>query len=470
MIAAKPTPATPSSEVAALRAAWTRITDIRKGGAAVREKGVAYLPKYPAETDNEYQERKAVTPWRPEFSDALSALVAKPFARDVTVEGATDSRLKVLIEDADLRGNNITQFSRSVFEDGVAFGLSAVLVDYRPASGPTVADERASGSRPYFKHIDPLSIVAAYFQIIDGVTRCIHLRLSETVVTRDGWGELKSERIRVMEPGVSTIYEKNAQGEWVEISSETFTLAYVPLVLFITGEHRGNISVRPPLLDLADAQIELYRALSRQEEILTYAGSPMLAANGFARPDDGSAMAIGPRTVLFAPPSDGGATSWSFVQPDASNIKEVRSHIESIIADMRRLGMQPMVQKAGGVSATASAIENARAHSVLQAWAMSLKDVIEQAFVVAGDYIGIESAVQADVYTDFSVEPFAQAPLSALDAARKRMDISRRTYWDGLRRFDVLPGDFDPDEEDEALATETAALEPDDPVTDETVI
>ena len=204
-------------------------------------------------------------------------------------------------------------------------------------------------------------------------------------------------------------------------------------------------------------QIELYRALSREDEILNFAGYPMLSGNGFAKPAE--PIIVGPRSVLYAPGGEGITTSWSFIQPDAANLKEVREKIGAIAADMHRLGMMPMVQKAGGISATATAVDTAKAHSVLQMWAITLKDALEQAFVIVEDYRGRTSAVEVDVFTDFTADPFAQAPLTALREARKTKDISRKTYWQGLRRFDVLPADFDPEAEDEELATENQGLE-----------
>jgi hypothetical protein len=54
----------------------------------------------------------------------------------------------------------------------------------------------------------------------------------------------------------------------------------IPIALFFTGERTGNYRVKPPLLDMAWMQIELYRAMSRNDQILTLAGSPMLVAKG----------------------------------------------------------------------------------------------------------------------------------------------------------------------------------------------
>jgi hypothetical protein len=189
----------------------------------------------------------------------------------------------------------------------------------------------------------------------------------------------------------------------------------------------------------------------------------MLSANGFSLPDDGK-ITVGPRSVLVAPAGET-PTSWSFVQPDAAVLREVRASVEGKVADMRRLGMQPMVQKAGGITATATSVDTAKSHSVLQSWALGLKDALEQVFVIVSDYTGNKAdAIEVDVFTDFIAEPFAQAPLTALTEARKLKDISRKTYWYGLQRFDVLPTDFDHEAEDEDLASEQQGLEPETPI------
>jgi hypothetical protein len=187
----------------------------------------------------------------------------------------------------------------------------------------------------------------------------------------------------------------------------------------------------------------------------------MLTGNGITPTKE--KVVTGPRRILFAPPTDSGQPSWDFIQPDAAVLQEVGNKVDRIIADMRRLGMQPMIQKAG-VSATATAVDSAKAHTVLQAWALGLKDALEQAFVMASDYLKAADKVELRVFTDFAADPFAQAPLTALTEARKLKDISGKTYRAGLKRFDVLPADLDEDQEELDIASEAEGLQPDQPI------
>lgn len=474
-----PTVATTSSEYDAMLPAWDLIGDILAGASVIRAKTEKYLPKYEDEGSEEYRRRVKTAPWRPEFADALRSLSAKPFGKEVALDDGAPDEIKTIAEDVDGRGNNITVFAYEAFSKAIANGLHAILVDY-PAMQPgaTLADQRAINARPYWVQIEAKNLIALYTAIVGGKEVVTHARIRECTIEREGFGEKTIERVRVLEPGIWQLWEEVKQTGYVD--KKTYVMisegvidrggnTEVPLVLFYTGERKGEMLVKPPLEDLAQMQIELYQALSRQDEVLTFAGSPMLAASGMHPPSAGDGkIAVGPKRVLFAPPSEGSQPNWSFIQPNAANIKEIRDHVASITEDMRRLGMQPITQPHGAPTATGQSIEAAKAHSAVTKWALGLKDALELAMVYTTQFLSIPDVVEVDVSTDFAVAPFAQAPLDALDKARARKDLSLHSYWQGLRRFDVLPSDFDPEAEELALAEEQQGLVPEvaiDPVT-----
>lgn len=483
-------PSTPSSAYERMLPVWRLIDDVLAGGARVRSRGVTYLPRYDAESDVEYSRRLASSPWRPEFKAALKNLSSKPFSQDVQVgpntpdviagvmDDETKRRRGGLVDNIDTKGNSLTAFSRLFFHGAIAKGMRGILVDHPVVNGiMSVADVRSRNLRPYWVDVGAEDIIALYSVYMDGVETIAHVRIKECFVQRDGYSETFVSRIREFDrpmiqrddgswtlgPTVWRLFESRGAG-WEMIGEGMVNRNGnydIPFVVFWTGERLPDNEVQPPLLDLADMQIELYRSMSRKEEILTYAGSPMLAAVGIAAPDGDEVVRVGPKTILYAPPSaTGGQTGWEYVTPDAAWGTEVRNDIESIIQDMKRLGMQPLTPKSGNVTATATSVESSMAHSQVQSWAGGLKDVLEQAMVYTTQWLRIADTVTVSVNTDFSVEPYAQAPLDALDKGRQRRDISRGTYWRGLQRFDVLPEDFDPEEEEAALADEEAEIAP----------
>ena len=489
-------PSTESKEFQDMKGDRQKIADILDGGDAVRGKRDRYLPTYPDEGNLEYEWRLKTTPWRPEFADALRNLVSRPFGRDVTLRGDNipeaiagpkptkgADRRGGIVDDVDGRGNSLTIFARNTFERGIAMGMAAIFVDYpdmntqdqQDANAPgrplTVAEVAASGARPYWVFWDALQIIALYTSFQGGKIVIEHMRVLETVTERDGFKENTFQQIRVLEPGRWQIWRKVnvATGTPVSMTWSLFKsgvfrrgtneAASVPVALFFTGKVEGAMKVKPPLAALADMQIELYRAGSRKEEILTYAGSPMLKAKGLDKDPNGGSVVIGPRTVLYAPPAGDTETDWDYLQPNAANIKEVRENVSEIVEDMRRLGMQPALDKSGNPTATGQSIDAAKAHSTLKAWSLGMNDTIEQAFVFTTEYLGLPDLIQTSISTDFAVMPYNKDALTALQAARTGKEISSGTYLDGLKRFEVLRADLDIDQEVEKVATEMEGLE-----------
>jgi len=463
-------PSTTSADYLEMIDSWAMIRHIRAGVQAVRDQGELYLPRHEAEADEVYENRLKSAPWRPEFEDALRSIIAKPFTKPVMLQGDTDERIKALAEDVDGKGHNLHVFAREAFASGVSMGLHAIYVAF-PDPGEelrTVAAEAESGVRPYWVHIMASDILALYTKVVAGREVIEHMRIREDAIVRDGWDEKLVERVRVLEltpEGIPTsqLYEKNEAGDWSSGSVvQLIGPTSLPIVLYFTGERTGAYRVRPPLIDLAEMQMEVYRALSRKDQVLTYAGFPMLKAVGQSMRVDAEGNVvlpiIGPNIVLYAPAgADGKATDWDFVQPDAANIKEIRDDLDGLLRDFRRLSLQPSSPTSGSVTATGEAIHGAKSHSAIEAWANDLKDVLEQAFVYTCEWLKIQPTVEVSVHTDFGVDIDGGQDMAELTKARVAGEISRETYWDELARRGKLGPQFDPDDEEKRLQEEADA-------------
>ena len=462
---ATPNVATASAERKSMDAAWDLISDVREGLSAIRARGPVYLPRFEDETQKEHERRIATAPWRPEFNDALASLTARPFTRDIALGENASEGMKALYENADQRGNNLTVFGKAAFEGALADGWAAIMADYPVMGGArTVADERATGARPYLVHIKAADVIALYTRFEAGKEVIEHMRIRETETTRNGYGEVKTNYVRVLEPGVWQLWREVKVAidkvEWVLDSEGAFNRAgktSVPVAFIRLGTMHGNIKVKPPLIDLAEMQIELFRAMSRKDETMVYSAHPMLKVIGASAPEE--ALKTGPRRAIYVPPGEGNAAV-DYLVPPAANIKEIREDIAALIDDMRRLGMQPMIQKAN-VSAVGTITDSAKAHSVLQSWATKFKDALEQALTFAAEYIGEPQGPEVSVHTDFAAGMSGPHELDALNKARAGGDISGRTLRNELSRRGVLGPQFDPEEEDEAIASEGGALEDD---------
>ena len=461
-------PETTSGAYNLMRPEIDMIDAILGGARNIREGREIYLPKLNSDEDHDsYNRRLNCAPWRPEFEDALRGIVSRPFSKEVAIQGDTSETIRAFTEDVDRLGNNLHQFAKVVFEHGVAYGLHGILVDYPVVpNGITLADERAQGAGPYWVHIASKNLIALYTTTINGRVVVSHARIRESQVTRTEFAETTVERIRVLEltdaGPIWVLYEQDEKEDFVEVDRGTFGgVDAIPLVLYWTGKKDGDHRVKPPLLDLAQMQLELYRTLSLQDEIVTFAGAPMLTAIGMGPPEDTGpegggtpSLAVGPRRVLYAPPGpDGGATSWAYVQPNPGSITAIREHVQAILDDMRRLGLQPLTPRSGDVTATGSAIDGAKAHSAVEGWATSLKDALEQALVYTSQWLSETTTAEVFVHTDFGIDLSGSSATDIL-SARGAGEISRETFWDEWRRRGMLGPQFDPEIELGRLETE----------------
>lgn len=474
-------PETLSSDIAAMRPYWEMVEAMLGGAPAMRSAGEKYLPKFPNESTPDYDFRRKNAKYTNIFGDIVSTLAAKPFAKEIKIDGASD-RLMTLVENIDSMGNHLHVFSGGVFEAGIANAISWILVDYTKdiPPGATVAQEEAMGARPYWVHVDADDLIAVYSEIIGGVEVIVHARIEEEAVVRDGYGEREVERIRVLDrviayndrgepvsaaPATWSLIEEQEdkttkQKKWVEIGSGPVTIDVIPLVPFIAGRRCGSSwRVRPPLADAAYLQVEHFQ----QESGLKYAKEltafPMLAGNGVAPPEgqDGKPIPVpvGPKTVLYAPPSgDGQHGEWSFIEPAATSLRFLAEDIKATEAALRELGRQPLTAQSGNITTVTAAFAGDKAHTVIEAWAINFKDTLENALKLTSMWLGENDEPTVEMNTDFSLDLKTDDGSSSLIEARKNGDLSQETLWSELQRRGTLGPEFDPEIERQRILDE----------------
>jgi uncharacterized protein DUF4055 len=255
--------------------------------------------------------------------------------------------------------------------------------------------------------------------------------------------------------------EKTGKSEqqWVLKDAGEITIGIIPLVPFKTGKRDGaSWKVSPPLRDIAYLQIEEFQQESNLKQTKELTAFPMLTGNGVSGTDDKGQsveITVGPHAVLFAPPNIEGRApgNWQFIEPSGSSLSFLKADLESIRTEMRDLGMQPLTSANLTVITTANVAM--KAHNQVQAWALGLKDALEQAWVITCMWLNRpDEKPVVRVHTDFGVDFESGSELPVLQSARTAKDLSQETFWEELKRRGTLSDDFDPEEEKKRLADE----------------
>jgi Domain of unknown function (DUF4055) len=460
-------PATTSMAYDYMAPKWAMINTLLGGTAAMRAAGPTYLPPHPHESETNYQERLHTTTLLNMFELTLESLVSKPFSDDMVVENIP-KKMEPLLEDIDLKGNEIHVFCRRWFREALAKSFAHVLIDMptldaAPGQVRTLKDDADQKVRPYWNLISPENVIFMYESMIDGYPQLEHVRIRENIVERVGFTEQIVQRIRILERGTYRVMQlvkdtKTNKEVWRTVEEGVTGVPFIPLVTFYANVD-GEMLGKPPLEDLGYLNVSHWQSMSDQRNILTVARFPMLAVSG-ARSDGGGndIMVIGPRQLLATQAENG---KFYYVEHDGKAIDAGAKDLDKLEQDMASYGAEFLRKKPGAQTATARALDSAEATSTLQDISIRFEDAVEMALWVTGQWMGEETLdVEVEVVTDYGPEEIKDVDLRTLAEARRNRDISLQTYTAELKRRGALSDDFDYKVNLEQLQTEPTIQSP----------
>lgn len=458
------TPATPSAAYERMSPRWGLMNALLGGTESMREAGVDLMPKHQEESDTSWQRRLLGATLLNMTEITLDMLAGKPFSDPVRLGEDAPPQHEEWQEDVDLQGNNIDVFARRWFRDGLAKGMSHVLIDMpRRVDGEvrTIADDKADAVRPYLVHIPAESIIFMSGTMVNGREVLEHVRIAESETVRVGWEEVTLERIRVLEPGLVQIWElKKGQKkeEWVKVDEWATDLDYIPLVTFYT-ERQGLGLAKPPLMDLAFMNVRHWQMDADLNNIVSVACFPMLAMSGVDSNEaggEGGLMRLGPNQILATRSEHG---KFYYVEHTGAAIETGEKKLRHLEDQMSSYGAQFLKDKPGDLKATVRALDTAEALSQLQAMTLVFKDALETVLAVMSDWAGLgDSYPSVEMSVDFGLNDPDEGGWQAIEGARKRREISREATINEMMRRGWLADDYDQEADKELLEKEAQEL------------
>jgi hypothetical protein len=341
------------------------------------------------------------------------------------------------------------------FQPGVGYFLvdmppKVTREDGKPA---TREDEQKAGIRPYLVYIPAERVLGWKSQTIRGVETLTMFRFKEFVSEDDGEFATKDvEQIRVLELGRWRTFRK-AKGDggkevWVEHKSgETSITDAIPVVPAYLKRQSFMTGV-PPFAKLAELNVAHWQSSSDQRNILHVARVPILFMAGF---DADATIEIGASKAVR---TTNGQAKMEYVEHTGSAIGAGQTDIDKIEQQMQAMGLQLLIDKPGGQSATGEIRDDAKENSPLAMMADALGDAIEQAFAFMAEFIGLgkDKGGSVEVNTDFGLSSMDVPQVVACFSAGL---IDAQTAVDELKRRNFLSGDVDAEVVMERLANQT---------------
>lgn len=447
------TVATPSMAYNAMGPRWFKMDTLLTGTEGMRAAGEDMAPRHEHESQANYDERIAGNVLFNMVDLTLRTWVGRPFSNQIQFSEDFAPHLVPLMDDVDLDGNKLDVFARRWFRDGVAKAFSHVLVEFPrvPIDVPrTLADDEKMNIRPYLVHIMPEQVIFALATRVDGKETLTHVRIAEEVVSLQGWEEVVTQQIRVLEMDYANIgteeepdfvpkvrvdiHQQDEKDNWVIVESWFMDIDFIPLVTFY-ADRQGFMMGRSPLDDLADLNIRHWQSMSDQISILTVARFPMLACSG--GDDEEGRLVIGPKEWLYTPDP---TARFYYVEHKGAAIEAGRKDLADLEKRMQSYGAEFTKERPDRESASARALDTMEATSPLQDVTYRFNDAMNTALWMMSAWMRREHAGKATVPTEFT-SPEAME-LQTLYNSWMEGALTTEEYLKELQRRGVLSEEF----------------------------
>lgn len=449
-----------SAKVDRMACDWLMLEALMAGTPAMRAAGATLMPKFEMEDPADHKTRIAKATLFPAFRRTVSVMSGKPFSKPLTLSKDTPAEIKTWSDDIDRGGVNLHTFAWEMAAEALAFGLCGILVEApKPIAKDRVvtkAEEKEAGIRPYFVRVRHGQILGWKVERRNGATITTQLRLAETATVDDGdYGEKVVQRVRVLEPGKWTVWEKEDGAEGVAEKWKIFEegVSGLPVVPFVPiyGWRLDFMVGVSPLLDLAYLNVKHWQDESDQDDSARFARKRMLVLIGG---DPDKPLVASSNYALTV--QTGGDVK--VVQGSAESVKVGRDELAALEEQMIQAGAELLVKKPGDRSATESANDAEANKSDLQRITEGFEDSIDQALQFMAAYANLATGGNATLYKDFGAANLTDASAQLILSAEASGLIQPKTAILELQRRGTLSPEVDADEEVRAAAARGPGL------------
>lgn len=437
---------------------WMPIDCCTGGTAFLRTNARSLLPQEPAELEDAWKRRVSHATFSP-FTVRIAEQAAGLILRKGIVlsskdqDGEVDPYWEEFAESIDGRGTDLVAFARRVLISSLLYGHAGVLVDYPTReAAPSLQAERLAGMRPYFSFVDCKQIIGWRFDEQDPLAPVQQIRINEYVSIPFGeFGSKTIRQIRCLEQGSYRVYRRNSDNEATENGSEGWyiheegqiSIPVIPLALTYSQKVAEMISL-PPLLAIANLNISHAQRNADLQHSLHVSAMPVMVIKGFDDAADPVGLSVN-NAILLPPEGD-----CFMVEPASQSFQAQQDYLDKLEGQMASLGISTLTaQKAGAETAESKRLSRTDSDSMLSIVSQDLGSALQNAFEMAGAYVGKEAPlVQLDL--DFDLQVLDGQQVTNYMQLFMNNVITHETLLNALKKGEVLT-DIDINEEVELV-------------------
>ncbi len=452
-----------------------------------------YLPKEPREPPEAYRVRLAYSRYPSFFPDAIRSFSGVLSRFQLTSPPPT---LEAAASNIDRQGNSLkallTAADQGVMRDGGCY----LMVDM-PAGRPgSLAEEVASGRRPYLTLVDRADVLSFRVAMVGTAQVATQVVVREWVEVPDddgAYGTTIEARYRVIttQAGVTSwqvlkltkdgngtygaAVDTDEQGQPREASYEAAggrSFPRPPIVWYPSRIAEGFGQGAVPLIGLALDTLDHFRTRADQKELMRKLAMPVPVRTGMPPPAPGQpqpVVTLGANTFLDLPQG----SSFDFKGPPSDSLAPRAAEVEHIEGLIREQTLAFMYGTGGGAkTATQADLEGVSSQANIRTMAEAKVNAVQQLLELWTLFTGEPLEPDAGIVMDANLHdrPLGPQDTAQLSALAMNELLSQRSLTEILIRGGVNTAATSPEQELQRLEAERQAREaamgdlaPDDP-------
>lgn len=445
---------------------WRRVRDTVAGQDAIYAGNTLYLPFLVDESGAEYLKRLHRTPFYNATWRTMASFVGLMFRKPPLKE--MPKALEPFLNDVTMSGVSFDNFAQDVVLEDIAVSRVGVLVDYPTGQAVTadgkpmsIAQAEAAGLRPSMVMYKAEQIINWRFEFVNNRHMLTQVRLWETQV--DVKSEFETEEynvIRVLDLFFGQYRVRRFREDSEEqIGGDIFPqmngapLAEIPF--FFIGPDGGQSELSDPvLIDLVDLNIKHFQVSADYEHGCHMTGLPTPVVAGLnAEKFDEAGNPVYPKLYI------GSTTAWilptgadaKYLEFTGQGLTALKENLDRKEAQMAAIGARMLTPEKSGVEAAETvAMRHSGENSILAAIAIAVSEGLTKALRVFAAWCGItvtEENLKFEINRDFMPFPITPQALTALLSAVQAGRLSHESFFDLMKRGDLLDSELTFEEE-----------------------
>ena len=430
-----------------------KMRTVFEGDKAIKANAKTYVPKNTGVSDSDYNaiiQRSVFENFTEATAKGISGLI---FAKEPTISLPTS--LELLIDNIDMDDNTIVDLSQNIVNELMELGRCGLLIDVPniDTTGMTKPQTDALNIRAFTKLYKSETIINWRYEAINSVNKLTLLVLHEVYEDwTDKFTSTLKNRYRVYSLIDNVCYvevfEENDKSfintmDMKPVIVKGSTINYIPFIP-LTYKDISIIPVKPPLMDIADININYYGVAVERRNVIHFVGNPFFMGKGInTRDSNGNELSItlgSSIAQIFQEPN----ADMKIVETQGTGLAFNESYLNDCKSTMAALGARLLVPEANAqISENTMQMKTAGYRATIMQIANTASRAITQALKIIAEWEGQNpDEVKLELNTDYNLSEMDAQTITALVTAWQTGAIRQEDMFKKLQKGEIIESEI----------------------------